>query len=414
VTFLVALSTQAFPQTAPKPKQTFEEALVQVRDPLVLSDGKLLGTGAVLLNAAVQQSRFVMLGEDHITREIPQFAAALCDIMHPDAYAVEAGPSAALFVNGLLEKPNRLDMMAARSKAYPNNMAFLDIREENDLAVHCAASSHNPNFSLWGLDQEFLGSASTLLAAMAASNPGPKSRAAITAAQMKDHIAEAEAQRTGDFGKLFLLAATDADVQALQTAIDIDGNAKTQNLLSEFTVSHRIYRLNTEGSPDSNLVRAELLKQHFLASYVPFKQQNPVPHIFFKLGDNHTGKGFNYTHELNLGNFVAELAAGEQVQSLHIFVLGARGEHYAINGYGRPWGLQSFVLTDDPNYKWLAPAVANMLPQGPGGAGTTLTLFDLRRLRYRGLDLSREWEHAIYSYDICILMPELKVATPIE
>ena len=126
-------------------------------------------------------------------------------------------------------------------------------------------------------------------------------------------------------------------MQALQTAIDTDGNAETQDLLHEFTVSHRIYRLNKEGSPDSNLVRAELLKQHFLASYAPFKHQSPAPRIFFKLGDNHTGKGFNYTHELNLGNFVAEVAAGEQAQSLHIFVLGARGEHFAINGYGRPW-----------------------------------------------------------------------------
>jgi hypothetical protein len=414
VILLAALSTQTFAQTVPKPKQTFEEALVQARNPLVLSDGKLLGAGAILLNAAVQQSRFVMLGEDHLTHEIPKFAAALCDIMHPDAYAVEAGPSAALFVNGLLKEPNRLDLIAARNRAYPDNMAFLGLREENDLAVHCAASSHNPNFSIWGLDQEYLGSASTLLAAMAASDPGPKSRAAITAAQVKDHIAEADARRSGDFGKLFLLAATDADVQALQTAIDIDGNAKTRDLLSEFTVSHKIYRLNQEGSPDSNLVRAELLKQHFLGNYVPFKQQSPAPHIFFKLGDNHTGKGFNYTHELNLGNFVAELAAGERAESLHIFVLGARGKHYAITGYGRPMGQQPFVLSDDPDYKWLAPAVADMLPQGPGGAGTTLTLFDLRQLRYRGLDLSREWEHAIYSYDICILMPELTVATPIE
>ena len=82
VIFLVALSSQALPQTTPKPKQNFEEALIQARNPLVLSDGKLLGTGAILLNAAVQQSRFVMLGEDHMTREIPQFAAALCDIMH--------------------------------------------------------------------------------------------------------------------------------------------------------------------------------------------------------------------------------------------------------------------------------------------------------------------------------------------
>jgi hypothetical protein len=64
-----------------------------------------------------------MLGEDHLTHEIPQFAAALCDIMHPDAYAVEAGPSAAHFVNGLLETPNRLEMMAVRSNYLAQNLS---------------------------------------------------------------------------------------------------------------------------------------------------------------------------------------------------------------------------------------------------------------------------------------------------
>ena len=395
-------------------KQTLEEALIHARNPLVLNDGKLSGAGAVLLDKALQQSRFVMLGEDHMTREIPQFAAALCDIMHPDAYAVEAGPSAARFVNGILRNPNRVALMAERNKTYPNNMAFLDVREENDLAVHCAASSHNPHFAIWGLDQEFLGSASTLLAAMAASNPGPQSRAAITAAQVKDKTDQTEARHTGDFGKLFLLAATDADVQELQIAIDADGNTQTRDLLHEFVESHRIYHLNGEGSADSNLVRAELLKQHFLADYTSFKHQTPASRILFKLGDNHTGKGFNYTHELNLGNFVAELAAGERAQSLHIFVLGARGKHFTINGYGKPLGQQSFVIADDPDYKWLAPAVTNMFPQQAGAVGTTLTLFDLRQLRYHGLVMSREWEHVIYSYDICILMPELTVASLIK
>jgi hypothetical protein len=411
---LVSLSFASRAQTESKPKPSFAEALIQIRTPLILDGGKFSGAGADTLNAAVQQARFVLLGEDHITREIPQVAAALCDAMHPDAYAVEVGPYAARYVDGLRHDPDRILKMAARNKAYPNNMAFLDIREENDLAAHCAASSPNPHFALWGLDQEFLGSASTLLQSMAATNPGPQSRTAIAATQIKDQTAATQASRTGDFSKLFLLASTDADVRALQSAIDADGNAATHDLLNEFTVSRRIYRLNGDGSPDSNLVRAELLKQHFLADYLPFKQQTTAPRILFKFGDNHTGKGFSYTHELNLGDFIAELAAGEQAQSLHMFVLGAGGMHATVAGYGKPLERQPFVLSDVPDYKWLAPAVADLLPQRPAVSGTTLTLFDLRQLRYRGLDLSREWEHVIYSYDLCILMPEVTVASAIE
>jgi hypothetical protein len=64
-----------------------------------------------------------------IQARYPRFAAALCDIMHPDVYAVEAGPYAARFVNSLLGNPNRLAIMAERNKAFPNNMAFPECPE---------------------------------------------------------------------------------------------------------------------------------------------------------------------------------------------------------------------------------------------------------------------------------------------
>ena len=108
------------------------------------------------------------------------------------------------------------------------------------------------------------------------------------------------------------------------------------------------------------------------------------------------------------------MAAGEQAQSLHIFVLGAHGKHYTMDGYGKPLCQRSFVLSDDPVYGWAALAIANLLPQQPGVSGTTLTLFDLRRLRYRALDLPPGWEHVVYSYDLFILIPEVTVASLIE
>jgi hypothetical protein len=410
---LIALSTAALAQTA-QPTPSLEQALIQSRTSLILHDNNFSGPGALILTTAVQQSRFVLLGEDHITHEIPLIAAALCDTMHPDAYAVEVGPYAARFVNGLLSNPDRIPLMAARNRAYPNNMAFLDMREENDLAAHCAASSHNPHFALWGLDQEFLGAAPTLLQSMAATNPGPLSRAAIALAQTKDRTAAALAASTGDYAKLFLPASTDADIHALQSAIDADGTPTTRNLLHEFTLSRTIYRLFPQSSSDSNLARSQLLKQHFLADYLPFKQHTPSPRILLKFGDNHTGRGFDTLHQLNIGDFIAELAAGEQAQSLHLLVLGARGMHYNPAGYGKPFGQQPFVMSEDPDFKWLALAASNLIPADPAAPGTQLTLFDLRQLRYRGIALPSQWEHIIYSYDLLVLIPQLSVASPIQ
>jgi hypothetical protein len=411
---IIALSFAAQAQMTPAPNPTLEQALLQSRTSLVLDDGKFSGPGADVLDTAIQQSRFVLLGEDHYTREIPSIAAAVCDIMHPDAYAVEAGPYSTRFVASLLTNPNRIPLMAAREKAFPDNMAFLNMRQENDLAAHCAASSHNPHFRLWGLDQEFLGAAPTLLEAMAATHPGPLSRAAIAAAQTKDRADTAQTIRTGDITTLFLPASTDADIHALQSAIDADGTPATRDLLHEFTASRTIYRLYPEHSAESNLVRSQLLKQNFLADYLPFKQQTPSPRILFKFGDNHVGKGFDDNHELNLGDFIAEFAAGEQAQSLHLLVLGARGMHFDWAGYGKPMGQKPFVMADDPDYKWVALAASNLIPVDPAHPGTQLTLYDLRQLRYRGLPLSGRWDHIVYGYDLLILIPELSVASVLQ
>jgi hypothetical protein len=409
---LILLALPLVAQTRPKP--TLAEALLQSRTPLLLTDGKLTGPGAEVLSQAIGESRFVLLGEDHITREIPEFAAALCDVVRPDAYAVEVGPNATEFVNTVLHSPHRVSQMAARSKAHPNNMAFLDIREENDLAAHCAATSRNPNFQLWGLDQEFVGSAGTLLDAMMATQPGPKSRATIADAQTKERNADIEARRTGDPSKLFLLASTDSDVQSLKDAFAIDGKPATQNLLREFTESRAIYHLNAEGSPDSNRIRAELLKRHFLTHYTTLQRQIPEPRVLLKFGDFHMGKGFNILHQRDLGNFTAELADGQGAHSLHILVLGARGTHAKFGGYAKPLGQEPFVMADDRDYTWLAPAVADLLPPQAGSSGKTYTLFDLRKLRFRGIDLPRDWEQIVYGYDLFVIIPELTPAAALE
>jgi hypothetical protein len=409
---LILLTVPLCAQTAPKP--ALGDALAQARTALVLSNGGFSGAGADVLAQAVAESRFVLIGEDHITREIPEFASALCDAMHPDYYAVEAGPDAAQFVNGLLHSPDRLARMAARGKAHANNMAFLDIRQENDLAAHCAAASRNAHFQLWGLDQEFVGSAGQLLDDMMATQPGPASRSAIAATQALEHTADQLARGSADPGKLFLLASTDADLKPLEAAVAQDGNAETKRLLHEFTISRQIYQLNAAGSDESNRLRGVLIRQHFLADYSAAKARAAEPRVLLKFGDTHMVKGFNELHQRDLGNFMAEVADGEGARSLHILVLGARGTHAQFAGYAKPLAHEPFVMTEDPDYKWIAPAVENALAQAAGGAGKTLTLYDLRKLRFKGIDPPRDWERIVYGYDLFVLIPELSPAEMIE
>src|ERR1700722_10678326 len=163
------------PAETPQPP-AFEQKLDEVRYDLRLDNGKFAGSAGPILESAIANAQYVLIGEDHITREIPQFATVVCDVMAPQglsAMAVEVGPQAAKFVSSSFGKADRLTRMAALTRPYSNIVAFLDIQQENDLAAHCAEVARAHNFHLWGLDQEFIGSPGWLVAGVLGQHPGP-------------------------------------------------------------------------------------------------------------------------------------------------------------------------------------------------------------------------------------------------
>jgi hypothetical protein len=395
---------------SPNPDQTLAGALRDATSPITLTaEGELEDTGGKLMADAIEHAQFVLLGESHYSRETPRLAAAVCRLMHPDSYAVEAGPYAAAYVNGLLKNPDRTTRMRERERAHPANMAFLNAEQENDLAASCHASTRNRNFTLWGLDQEFLGAASVLLQQMNAQPNGRAAAAAIRSALRADEQAEANARSTSDANQLFLVSASDNDVAELQAGIDVDGTPTTRSMMREITQSRRIYRLNLASSPDSNSERATLLKKNFSEHYRVLLHNIPHPRILLKFGDNHMWKGFNDSHQLDLGDFVAEMASVEDTSSLHIQIIAARGTLAGFGGYARPMKDEPFVLADIPEYGWLKPLI-EMLPADKG-AGSNGIVVDLRKLRFRDLVLPSEWQHLVYGYDLLVMLPEFTPAT---
>jgi hypothetical protein len=42
------------------------------------------------------------------------------------------------------------------------------------------------------------------------------------------------------------------------------------------------------------------------------------------------------------------------------------------------------------------------------------TLYDLRKLRFKHLDLTADWERVVYGYDLLVIIPELTPAKLIQ
>lgn len=401
---LGALATGASAQdTAPVP---FASRLAQSIAPLDVNPDGFSGAGAPILSEAVTASRYVLIGESHMSREIPAFATQVCRLMAPSgltAMVVETGPEAARVIDAAMRSEDREARMDSFLRAHPSSIAFFDGQDEVRMAGDCAAAA-GPKFQLWGLDQEFLGSSGPLLQEMLASKPGPLARAALADLAEKDRKATAAALASGSPFDLFLLSASQDDLDRAGAAITQDGGKRVRYLFGLLTETRAIYQASRARKGDPNGRRARLMKRTLAAQLAA----NPGARLLFKFGANHAYKSINPLNQRDLGAFVAERADGEGVSALHIMVLGARGSEAGYAGVGRPAAVRAFDMKDEAP-DWRKDVT---LARPAGAAAGSWMLVDLRKLRSEGLaSAPQEWRELALGYDIAILAPTLTASS---
>ncbi len=364
----------------------------------------LRGPGATTLAAAVNQARYVLIGEAHFSREIPLFTVVLCRLMVPQglhAMAVETGPEAARIVNAILRRPNRIARLTAFMRAHPDAMAFQNGKDESDMAAACAREA-GPAFQVWGLDQEFFGASGFLLDDMAAAVRGPVAKAAIDKLRSLDRAATADAIAARSPGKFLVYTVTDRQMDEARLAIASDGGTRARQLFDALAETRAIYLASASGQGDPNGRRARLIKRT-LASYLT--KAPAGSRVLMKFGDVHTAKGVNALGQRDLGNFVAERAEGEGASSLHILVMGADGSLGGYNGVGQQVTIQHYTPVSDADYPWLKDAL-KVRPKEI--SESDWLLLDLRRLRGRpSQDMPNDWQQLVQTYDLVVVAPKL-------
>ena len=392
-------------ETKPSP---FPSRLAQAITPLDVNPNGLSGAGALVLSKAVATSRYVLIGESHMSREIPAFTTQICRLMAPSgltAMAIETGPEAARVVDSAMRSVDRETRIADFTSTHPDSIAFFNGRDEVRMAGDCAATA-GPDFQLWGLDQEFLGSSGHLLEEMLASEPGPLARAALTGLAARDREATVAALASGSPVDLFLLSAKQGDLDQAAVAVAQDGGARVRYLFGLLTETRAIYQGSQSGQGDPNGRRARLMKRTFAAHLA----ENPGARVLMKFGAYHVYKSINPLNQRDLGAYVAERAEGEGVSALHIMVLGARGSEAGYGGVGRPSVVHSFDMMDEKDPDWRKDAA---LARAASAAPGSWMLVDLRTLRTKDVLASAppEWRDLALGYDIALLAPTLSATS---
>jgi hypothetical protein len=401
-----AVVTPAWGQSPPPPSPSPADRIATLRYSLSLSDGKLGGSGAAVLQQATRGAHFVMVGEDHGTAEIPRFCDALFASLVPFGFrtaAVETGPLAATQIAHWIASPQGEREFSAFERKYPGTTAFYSWSGEYAF-LRSAYIATGGTLRVWGIDQELMGSPGYILTLILATNPGPRSTQLARELLAANDADYAVASTSGSPEDTFLMKAAPEKLTALETSLATDGNPRARSLAKSLVDTYRIYiDCCNERAAQSNRARALLMKQT-LTSYLRADSPGgvPPPKIFFKFGEEHMYRGFNVIRNNDVGNMVSELADSLGVSDVHVLVLGAKGSQTAFAGIGKPWRTATYDLQDDDHarFHYLAPFVAQM---DPGGT----TLYDLRPLRTHFASMGiadRDYERLVYGYDFLVLI----------
>lgn len=360
---------------------------------LSVEDGGIDGPGAEWLVKRADQSRFVLLGESHMTAEIPRIARGIWQAVHPLGYeyaAIETSPWAA----SLIEDKLRSD----RNNAYSDyvtdgnhwTIPFYTTLEDSDFLRSVIKTSGAKGPALWGLDQVFNAGGVRVL-----------KRLLMLAATDQQRKAVEKALEAARRNPEFVGTAGEDELRGLESAFE-GARGEAARLVSQLLLSHEIY--GPFSRDDGNVYRANrqresLMKRNFMDYYLEAgKRVGMPPRVFLKFGAFHMFRGHTPTHVLGLGNFVTEVAIADGAESIAVLVVCAGGRARAFRtGEAEP--CQGLRL----------PEAFKRLYPDDGYA-----LFDLEALRpHHDLWASfpRILRKVIWSYDAMIVVPEASPAT---
>lgn len=382
---------------------------------LSIENGQLTGTGATILKTALSQSQFILIGEDHGIAQIPELWTAICGVAVPAGFhtmAIETGPLATMQLQQWIRQPDGESQLARFEKDHPDSIAFYNMKQEFEMLQQCGRQDRAGAFRLFGLDQEFLGSASWVLEQILQRKLGAQSRSAIEDLLKKAAAARSKAEKSGSPADLYLMAANQDDLNRAASALKTDGSPHSQPLFAGLVQSHDIYAAFMRGANyQSNRTRAQLMKTTFARDYAKATgKTQDSPKMLIKMGTNHLYRGRNPLHSSEIGDYVSELAEGQGRRSLHILILGVKGSQLHYTKVGAPYEPGALDLTQDQSFEYMRPMFDQLLTTG-------WTIFDLRPLRddFGSLGATGEdVERLVFGYDILILIPNVTASSQIR
>jgi len=379
-----------------------------------IANGRLTGTGANALTRATREHQFILVGEDHGIRELPEFVSALFAAARPAGYshlAVEIGPITGRRLETMMRAPDAQQEVDAFLRKYTGfTLPFYFWKEEAQMLEGVVKSVPGKRGVVWGLDQEFILSPTYMFERLAAIAPSAAARDLATQLAKESATADKAMIKTGNPGAVWMVTSSDAKVARLEAAFSVKHAPEAEEIIRELSTSRDIYRMFNSGTNyESNQKRDDLMKRHFLDAYNAAKAGGEkMPKAIIKLGANHVFRGPSTTDSYEMGSFIPEFAVTTGGRSFGILVVVAKG---TWNAY-RPFGSDESDKTQKYDPLTTSEYAVFDIKSVLDAAGTSgWTLIDLRPVRAMSAighlkGLNAKAHRLLTSFDAVVVVPE--------
>ena len=351
------------------------------------------GPGWDRLRTAVQQSQFVLVGEEHGLAQIPLFTAAIAQAFNPAVFVAEIDPYIAQTLTRLTAQPG---LPVAYERQYPEALCFYDRQEEFELA----RTLRRQQVRLVGIDQVYGSTAAPFYQQLAGLVKHSATKAYLLR-QASRYQRQQQAFEQAGQDEWVMEKQSQATVDSLLSLTTAESPAARQ-MAQAYATSYAIYQ------SQSHQTRLNLMKRNLLQELPPGQ---PAPRTLFKLGANHAARGLSpatFGEFYDVGNLVQNLADSQDQRSLHLCIIGRQGtQATGTNPFFPAKNSSRYTTADKARYHVFLDQMT-----GPGWL-----LVDLRparraltsgKLQVRDVALQR----MILGYDYLLVIPETTASRP--
>jgi len=366
------------------------QAKSQLLDSLILAnrayfklENTFSGQGWNQLMERVNQSHYVLIGEDHFIHEVPLFTKALIDASSFQNYVAEMDPWMMQIFKEKITGLNAAQLQQWIDSNY-NCFSFFQKQPDFDLLTSLIQKKVN----LLGLEQICLTSTSVIFQYL--YETGSKQHREKYA-HLRDSSLAVNELFFKDLSKpfFFLTASFSNQMSTLDQGVM---HRDEKEVFDALQISQKIY------AAGSHSQRIKLMQQNFMKFYEPYMKGK---RSLFRFGANHALKGESYLPVYDIGTTAHVVAQSEQVESYHILVLPKSG-----NKAGFLNGIDPVDMSDD-----LLASLTPFFASASDTAWTFIPLDKIRKVLYskRHHISNINLEKTIKGYDAIVIIPE---ATP--